>query len=139
MLSGNEWWAFPPTARTNDAPHAGLYTPQQSESVYLQLLSTSEQVLTAGYSVIVDATFLKQNSEPNFRRLADKLKIPFYIPLVRSFSDVIRERISPEIASGNRCIGCHSGDCPPQLQSLEPPAPRRTGVRSEALFTFFPS
>lgn len=112
-----------PTTRTSDGPHAGLYTPQQSEFVYSQLLSTSEQVLRAGHSVIVDATFLKQKQRADFRRLADKLEIPFHILWFEVSPDVIRERILQRSRQGTDASDATVEIALQQLQSFEPLLP----------------
>ncbi|MEN8801547.1 MAG: AAA family ATPase [Thiogranum sp.] len=57
----------------------GLYSASQTDKTYLHLAELATGVLQAGYSVIVDATFLQRRYRDVFRRLAEKHKLPFTI------------------------------------------------------------
>jgi len=52
------------------APAAGIYSAEATERTYRQLLTLAGKILAAGYSVIVDATFLQRAQRDPFRRLA---------------------------------------------------------------------
>ncbi|MDA3868351.1 MAG: AAA family ATPase, partial [Gammaproteobacteria bacterium] len=45
--------------QTSDKIDAGIYSPQATQQTYAKLLELASQVIAAGYSVIVDAAFLK--------------------------------------------------------------------------------
>ena len=57
----------------------GLYTADRTANTYRHLAELAKTVLTAGYSVIVDATFLKREHRDNFRTLAAATGTPFQI------------------------------------------------------------
>ena len=57
----------------------GLYHPQQTEKTYTTLLQLSETILTAGYPVLIDATFIEKQYRQQFSTLALKFSIPFFI------------------------------------------------------------
>ena len=57
----------------------GLYHPEQTEKTYQSLLNISQNLLNAGYSVVVDATFKEQQYRQLFANLAKDMQIPFFI------------------------------------------------------------
>jgi aminoglycoside phosphotransferase family enzyme/predicted kinase len=57
----------------------GLYSVDQTEKTYRRLAELATLVLQAGYSVIVDATFLQRKYRDVFRSLAEKHKVAFTI------------------------------------------------------------
>jgi aminoglycoside phosphotransferase family enzyme len=48
----------------------GIYTPEATQTTYKKLIKLAEEIIDAGYSVIVDATFLKQDQRQPFQQLA---------------------------------------------------------------------
>ncbi len=71
----------------------GLYDEKVSELTYEKLLQLASQIIIAGFSVIVDAAFLKQNQRKAFQDLADKLQCPYIIFELTAPDDVLRKRI----------------------------------------------
>lgn len=61
--------------------HLGVekYSPEMRSKVYDAMLETAGQVLTSGFSVVVDATFLSQTERNKFRDLATRADVPFGI------------------------------------------------------------
>jgi len=57
----------------------GIYTDEFSRKTYDYLLSLTQSVLQAGYTVIVDAAFLKSSQRRRFSALASEQKLPFII------------------------------------------------------------
>ena len=55
------------------------YTEQAIAEVYGHCLRLAELILKSGYSVIMDATFLKKSQRDQFRLLAGHLGLPFFI------------------------------------------------------------
>ncbi|MGE3921251.1 MAG: AAA family ATPase, partial [Gammaproteobacteria bacterium] len=66
-------------AKTQSGLYADLYHPDMTEKTYLHLRDLAKHILQAGYSVIVDATFLSKAHRDLFINLTHKMKIPFYI------------------------------------------------------------
>jgi hypothetical protein len=61
-----------------DADSGGtIYTPEATERTYARLVELAEKALIAGWSVIVDAAFLKRAERDTFRTLATRLSVPF--------------------------------------------------------------
>jgi hypothetical protein len=57
----------------------GLYTADRTTNTYQHLGTLAKTVLAAGYSVVVDATFLKREHRDHFRALAAATGTPFQI------------------------------------------------------------
>ncbi|HAJ92265.1 MAG TPA: aminoglycoside phosphotransferase [Gammaproteobacteria bacterium] len=57
----------------------GLYTADRTANTYQHLGALAKTVLAAGYSVIVDATFLKREQRDRFRTLAAATATPFLV------------------------------------------------------------
>lgn len=66
-------------AKSRSAVTAGIYTEQASQQTYARLVELAEVILTAGFPVIVDATFLQQQQRETLWQLARQLKVPFVI------------------------------------------------------------
>ncbi len=81
------------TARSGSAPGAGLYTPEHNEATYRRLLAIAAGVVTAGLTVIIDATFLEHARRQAFSALATRLEVPFVILDCAAPAAVLRERI----------------------------------------------
>jgi aminoglycoside phosphotransferase family enzyme/predicted kinase len=54
------------------------YTPAAAAQVYTLSLERARRVVTAGYTVIVDAVFSSQPEREALAKLADELKVPFH-------------------------------------------------------------
>lgn len=71
----------------------GIYTPSATERTYQHLLDLSRHILQSGFSVIVDAAFLKQAERQQFQALANELSIPFAIIHIQSDDTLHHQRI----------------------------------------------
>jgi aminoglycoside phosphotransferase family enzyme/predicted kinase len=72
---------------------AGIYSAQASQQTYAKLLELASQVIRAGYSVIIDAAFLKHEQRKPFQELADHLSVSCIILEVTAPAEVLRQRI----------------------------------------------
>lgn len=81
------------TARTQSDPNAGMYSPEETEKIYKHLLRLSQPILSAGFNVLVDATFLLREHRDLFKTLADELKIPFTILHFEASDITLRQRL----------------------------------------------
>ena len=82
----------------------GIYNSASDEEVYQHLLELATSLLKAGYSVIVDATFLKIAQRDMFQSLADRLNIEYAIlhchaPLSVMENRVVRRNMEESDAS----------------------------------------
>ena len=71
-----------------------IYTADATLRTYARLAELAEQVLAAGWSVIVDAAFLKRAERDQFRRLAARLGVPFAILAPTAPPAVLARRIA---------------------------------------------
>ncbi len=78
---------------TDTTIDSGIYSTQASQQTYAKLASLASDVIHAGYSVIIDAAFLKHEQRQYFQKLAERLKVPFVILEVSAPADILRQRI----------------------------------------------
>jgi aminoglycoside phosphotransferase family enzyme/gluconate kinase len=71
----------------------GLYSPSAGIQTYQKLRQLAATVLAAGFTVIVDAAFLKQAQRAEFAQLADDMALPFIILEFTAAADTLRQRI----------------------------------------------
>lgn len=81
------------TERSASATGKGLYTAEQTAKTYQRLADLASVVLQAGYTVIVDATFLQRQYRDLFRALADQKRVPFVILECQAADAEIERRI----------------------------------------------
>lgn len=80
-------------ARTGSALASGVYTDYATALTYQRLSDLAKTVIDAGYTVIVDAAFLRRRQRDGFRQLADTLGVPFVILDFVADENVMRARI----------------------------------------------
>lgn len=85
------------TADSKSQLGGGIYTPDLTHRTYQKLWDDARTILTAGYPVIVDATFLKRAYRDRFKELAASLKLPFLILDFQATEEVLRQRILKRI------------------------------------------
>jgi aminoglycoside phosphotransferase family enzyme/predicted kinase len=78
----------------------GIYTGDFSSRTYARLLALAETILRAGFSVVVDATFLRQVQREPFRQLAASLGVPFAILDFPVPDAELRQRVEERIRRG---------------------------------------
>lgn len=80
-------------ARTASGVVAGIYSENNTLRTYERLAALARVILTAGYPVIVDATFLQAALRRKFRALAAECKRPFVILDFQAQEAALRARI----------------------------------------------
>ncbi|MDO8990705.1 MAG: AAA family ATPase [Sideroxyarcus sp.] len=74
--------------------HAGdIYSAEATQRTYARLHELAREILAAGFTVIVDAAFLRQDEREAFRELAKSLSVPFAIASLQAADATLRERI----------------------------------------------
>jgi len=68
-----------PSDRVEAAKRKELYSPDANLATYMQLYTLAEQLLSSGYSVVLDATFLQAKQRRMMHELADRLRVDFAI------------------------------------------------------------
>jgi predicted kinase len=89
------------TDSSHSGTGTGLYTVDRTSMTYSQLSELAETVLQAGYSVIVDATFLVRKYRDHFRDLAERLNVPFIVLDCDAEAQELERRILARAASRN--------------------------------------
>lgn len=88
-------------ARTGSAEADGMYGAEMTKETYRRLADLAETLLKAGYSVIVDATFLRREQRDQQRRLAGRCGVDFLVLDCRAPEDLLRRRILERAAAGD--------------------------------------
>ena len=89
-----------PLARSGSVPGGGLYATELTRATYEHLLSLARGMLQAGYTVVVDAAFLRRAEREAFRALAASLHVPFRILAFAAPIDVLKERVVQRYGAG---------------------------------------
>jgi len=77
-----------------------IYTPDATRQTFGRLEALAETVLTAGYPVVVDATFLRRDERRRFQALAQRLGVAYVIVQCEASLDTLRTRIRRRAAQG---------------------------------------
>ncbi|MEJ2693506.1 MAG: AAA family ATPase [Candidatus Thiodiazotropha sp.] len=80
---------------------ARRYSASATATTYAHLLGIARRLLSAGYSVIVDASFLRRGQRQPFIDLAGELETPLLILECRADEQLLRERISRRAMAGD--------------------------------------
>lgn len=79
----------------------GIYTPEQSRRTYGELARQAEMLLRWGYSVVIDATFLRRWQRDLFRELARQIEVPCRLVHLEAPPEVLRQRLGEREARGH--------------------------------------
>lgn len=102
-----------------DADSGGaIYTEDATVRTYARLAGLAEQALTVGWSVIVDAAFLKHAERDRFRALAKRYDVPFAIFAPQAAPEELTHRIA---ARRNDASEATVAVLEQQLRWFEPP------------------
>jgi len=102
---------------------ARLYTPEATKSVYRDLLSYAEAVLSGGYDVIVDATFIMRDRRTAFVSLASRLGLDAYLIHCSAPSEVLRQRVEARFHERRDASDADLDVLRQQLSTAEPVLP----------------
>lgn len=97
-----------------------LYTVSATEAVYRSLWGLSRELLEYGFSVLVDATFLKYPDRKRFCDLAKTLNIPFRILDFQNHVSVLEQRIRDRKVLGTDASDADVEVLHRQLQNHDP-------------------
>jgi uncharacterized protein len=90
-----------PLADSRGSIATDLYSADITQRTYARLRELARETLLAGYTVIVDAAFLKQQERENFGRLAEELSLPFAIASMQVGSETLRQRLTQRRQAAN--------------------------------------
>ena len=106
--------------RSGAAVDAGIYDAGAHRRTYTHLQDTARSLLHAGWSVIVDAAFLRRAERDTFHALADACNAGFAILAPQADVDELRRRITARQASGNDASEATLDVLDKQLRWMEP-------------------
>ncbi|WP_222909260.1 AAA family ATPase [Pseudomonas sp. DNDY-54] len=89
-----------PTERHDVVVNAGIYSAEATEATYERLHSLAEAALNAGYSVVIDATYLKQSQRQAAWQVAESTGVPFIILACEAPDAVIEQWLTQRQAEG---------------------------------------
>ncbi|MGD9664751.1 MAG: AAA family ATPase [Novosphingobium sp.] len=96
------------------------YTPEATAFVYDHLADVAQLGLKAGWSMVVDATFLKESQRARFEQLAQSLGCPFHILFIECDAPTLRRYLRERAAQGGDISEANEEVLEAQLQQLEP-------------------
>ena len=109
-----------PYATSASATGQGIYTVDASEQTYDRLAELARTILQAGYTTIVDASFLKASQRDQFTRLASQYEVPHMFITCGAAESVLRERIRQRAAHGTDPSEATLDVLQQQIQSHDP-------------------
>ncbi len=107
-------------AASGSGLNTGLYAPEKHGDTYASLLSRAAELLRQGWSVLVDAAFLRQRERQAFADLAADQAAPFHILAPEAPVAVLRQRIAARQARGNDASEATFAVLEQQLGWVEP-------------------
>jgi len=113
-------FGFTATHRPTAGETAELYSESATHATYVRLKQLAAGILRAGYSVIVDATFLKTAQRAMFGELAELQGVPFRILDFPCDETTLRDRILRRAADGGDASDADLEVLEGQLRSAEP-------------------
>ncbi|MDH5527220.1 MAG: AAA family ATPase [Nitrospirota bacterium] len=113
-----------------EAVDAGLYGPEQTAATYDRLHHLAGQALSAGFPVVLDATYLKQAQREAARQVAETLGVPFFILALHAPPRVLAARVTERQAAGQDLSDATTQVLDAQLHSVQDlsPAERERAV-----------
>lgn len=106
--------------RAEEQTGGEVYTETAGRDTYRRLAELAKTVIQAGFSVIVDATFLKIGQRRPFKQLAEECGVRFLILDFNASEEVLSERISIRQAQKHDASEATIDVLHQQMQSAEP-------------------
>src|SRR4051812_30358402 len=92
---------LPPDSRSHSPVGGGLYSADVDRHTYQRLASLARTIVRAGYTVVVDAAFLKRWQRDLLRTTARELGVRFVIADCSAPPAVLRERVMQRLDRGD--------------------------------------
>jgi hypothetical protein len=113
-------FSLAPLERSTGRRNLDLYIPDITQRTYEHLAEQAARVVQAGFTGIVDATFLKRSQRNAFRRLAERLGVPFTILDFCVPEAILQRRVARRSAQANDASEADLAVLHGQLAALEP-------------------
>lgn len=114
----------------------GIYTAAANTATYQRLADLARTLVTNGFTVIVEATFLWHTGRQQFRQLADDLGVPFLILDFQASTAILEQRVARRSAAGSDASEADVAILHQQLQKQQPLTPQELpaalGIDTEA-------
>lgn len=105
--------------RSGSALNAGLYSDEATRATYTRLCDLARPALQGGYSVVLDATFLRRAQRDMARQLAATMGLRFFIIDFDTDEAVLRERVSRRAARADEASEADLAVLAAQLRDAE--------------------
>jgi predicted kinase len=105
----------------------GLYTPAATTRTYAHLAAVTEELLDAGLSVIVDATFLERERRARFAALGARAGVPVAVVDCEAPTALLRERLERRNRRGDDPSDADEAVLARQERSRDPLGADETG------------
>lgn len=115
-------FGLPAEARTDSTNRLKIYSAEASQRTFHHLLITAKKLCQSGFSVIVDATFLRQAHRQPFQALAKELNIPFVILQFNVKEQLLHQWIKKRTQTGTDASDATIEVLQQQLTTVEPPS-----------------
>ena len=109
-----------PLERSTNRSELNLYAPDATQRTYVHLAQQAARVIEAGFTVVVDATFLQRAQRDAFRHLAAQLGVPCTILEFRASEETLRRRVAQRSAQAADASEADLAVLHRQLATLEP-------------------
>jgi uncharacterized protein len=109
-----------PEESSDSALGEGIYTAEATRRTYLRLADCAEQILRAGETAVVDATFLTRPVREMFRDLAERMDAEFEILPFTADPETLRRRIRERLQAGTDASEATFEVLEKQLAVLDP-------------------
>lgn len=113
-----------PGEKSNSNFDQGLYTSNITQQTYDRLAQLASTILQAGYTVIIDASFLKQSQRQQFITLARQYRVSHSFVSCEAPNDVLRDRIRQRAKKGSDPSEATVEVLEYQIQSQQPLTPQ---------------
>ena len=109
-----------PLSSTKNQYDGNAYSTKMTLQTYGRLLRLAKVALIAGFSCIIDATFLKRRDRDMFRQQANQLSVPFRIAAFDADSETLRQRLLARLVAGDDASEADLQVLGLQIESFEP-------------------
>ncbi|MGI9470969.1 MAG: AAA family ATPase [Rubripirellula sp.] len=112
-----------PDQRPSEQMKRKLYCESANRATYNRLERLTRGILRAGYSVVVDATFLRQSMRDQFAQLAQRESVNFHILDFDAKESTLRKRVIDRNQNDNDASDADVAVLESQLRTREPLTP----------------
>jgi predicted kinase len=98
----------------------GMYSASASETVYRVLRCKAQSILQSGFSVVIDAAFLRQTDRQQFQELAKQERVAFHILAFDADEATLRKRVVDRGLAHNDASDADLAVLERQLRDREP-------------------